>query len=231
MNNIKNSLPALILAASCFSHIAQAEVLFEDDFNNVSGGGLNFPHTQYQSGLGLSVHLDFAGWTKEGTSHGVDVDNGSNLAVNDRNVAAMIWQGHTLTQSNAVLGSNLLDHQYDLGFLMSAAVYEDSQQFTTSLGGMWIELLRNDNSVVSQELFQPGAWTGDMDFSEANMQYTGDGTGDVRISIRYSPTNNRFSGAIDNISLQSVSSVNTPSSVAFIALGLIGFISRRTNKK
>ncbi len=168
----------------------------------------------------------------------VDLANQHNAITAPREFAAMIWQGHSLTQNSAIAGSNSSGMQYDLSFLMSAAVYAGAGQESTADSGMWIDILRNDSSVLKSEFFKPGAWTGTMAFSNANLQYIGDGSGDIRLSVRYSAQNNRFSGAVDNLSLCSggcgqtgATNVPEPSTLAIFALGVMGLAARRFKKK
>jgi hypothetical protein len=223
---LKAVLGGLLLS---LSSLANAGIIFTEDFSATSGGS-HHNGQQFQSNLDLVVANEWAGWNRQGQSHGVDLNT---LVSAPTDMAAMIWQGHTLTLASAISGSNVFGTQYDLSFLMSAAVYANGGQTTTSNGGMWVELLKNDNTVLKSEFFKPGAWTGTMAFSQANLQYTGDGSGDIRLQVRYSAENNRFSGAVDNLSLSSgaPTSVPEPSTLAIFALSMIGLASRRFKKQ
>ena len=61
-------------------------------------------------------------------------------------------------------------------------------------------MLRGDSSVLATHVHAPGAWTGKMAFAAASFQYTGDGSGNVRLRIGPAGplTSGRFQGAIDN---------------------------------
>jgi hypothetical protein len=211
------------------SSLANAGIIFTEDFSATSGGSYHNGQ-QFQSNLNLVVANEWAGWNRQGQSHGVDLNT---LVSAPTDMAAMIWQGHTLTLASAILGSNIFGTQYDLSFLMSAAVYAHGSQTTTANGGMLVEILKNDNTVLKSELFKPGAWTGTMAFSQANLQYTGDGSGDIRLQVSYSAEHNRFSGAIDNLSLsnEAHTPVPEPSTLAIFALGIMGLVSRRFKKQ
>jgi len=64
-----------------------------------------------------------------------------------------------------------------------------------------IEVVRGDDRVLVSHKLSPGAWAGALRFAAHSFQYTGDGSGDVRLRIKAAgpQTSGRFHGAIDNI--------------------------------
>jgi hypothetical protein len=64
-----------------------------------------------------------------------------------------------------------------------------------------IDLLRQDNSVLKRFEHTPGAWKGRTEFSGIRFDYTGDGSGSLRVRIgpAGSARSGRFAGAVDNL--------------------------------
>ena len=224
---LNNLLACLILPITLFTNASIAEIIFEEDFNDFSGG-TSHNGAQFQSGLDLNVGLTFQGWGNDGRSHGVILDN-----TNGANMAAMIWVNHALTLNSGISDSNIAGTSYDLSFQMSAAVYAIGTQTTTADDGMYFDILRTDGSMLASQLFKPGAWTGNISFQNASLNYIGDGSGDVRIRVRSSLQDGHFSGAVDNLTLHQdgTTDVPEPSTLAIFTLGIMGLTSRRFKKQ
>ena len=113
----------------------------------------------------------------------------------------MIWQDNVIT--SGAIGANASGQVYRVNFEASPAVYaaSNSEQATEAGDALLIEVLRSDNRVLASHNCSPGAWTGAMAFAADGFQYTGDGSGDVRLRIKPAgpQTSGRFHGAIDNI--------------------------------
>ena len=67
-----------------------------------------------------------------------------------------------------------------------------------------MEVLRKDGSVLKSFEHTLGAWSGKSEFATTQFSYQGDGSGDIRLRIRAagSKTDDRFIGAIDNLTLK-----------------------------
>jgi len=172
-------------------------VLFAGNFNRYSG---NQNETQYQSSLKVACNGNVAGWTHAGTSvmHAVDRANPAGQS-NPSDWAVMIWQDNVITSH--AFDANAAGHAYCVNFEAGAAVYADASQATKAGDALLVEVLRKDNSVLASHTHAPGAWTGKMAFTAASFQYTGDGSGNVRLRIGPSGPmdSGRFQGAIDNV--------------------------------
>jgi hypothetical protein len=172
------------------------DVLFVESFNRYSGDQNGI---QYQSGLKVAHSGTVDGWANEGTSamHTVDRANPGGQA-HPSDWAVMIWQDNVIT--SGAFAANAAGHAYRVDFEASAAVYADASQATQPGDALLIEVLRGDSSVLASHTHAPGAWTGKMAFAAASFQYTGDGSGNVRLRIGPAGplTSGRFQGAIDN---------------------------------
>jgi hypothetical protein len=116
--------------------------------------------------------------------------------------AVMIWHDNVITLSSGILNSNNAGETYTLQFDASPAVYQAPDQMTTVDDGLLIEVLRSDNVVLASHEHLPGSWAGEIAFVSDAFQYTGDGSGDIR--LRVGPLNfgsGHFAGAIDNLKL------------------------------
>jgi hypothetical protein len=173
--------------------------VFAENFNRYSG---TQNAVQWQSGLKVAHSGSVTGWTKTGENavHAVDRANRAGQS-NPRNWAVMIWQDNVIT--SGPIAANASGQVYRVDFEASAAVYAatDPQQATQAGDDLLIEILRGDDRALASHKHSPGAWTGAMAFAAAGFEYTGDGSGDVRIRIKPAgpQTSGRFHGAIDNI--------------------------------
>jgi hypothetical protein len=167
--------------------------IFFENFNDYSGIQNSL---QADSGLEVSHSGDVMGWFREGggTIHAVDLDG-------EGEFAAMIWQNNVITWDEGI-DANAAGGVYTVEFLAGPAVYAASSQQTSDTDGLLIEILRDDDSVLSDFTHTPGAWQGFPLLAPVGFQYRGDGSGEVRIRIGPSlPGSGRFGGAIDNVSV------------------------------
>ena len=209
---------------------AAAATLFNENFNSYSGGGAISP--QFQSGQHLEALGNVAGWTKQG-GNAVHVVDRANLFGNanpaPRDYAVMIWQD-TLTLQNSISGANVAGATYSIDFEASAAVYAAGSQATTATEQFYVEILRANGSVLNSYTVTPGAWAGAMAFSDVSFQYTGDGSGDIRLRFGPSASDSQFNGAVDNLSI-SVSEVPLPAGGLLLLSGLAGVAGLKRRKK
>ena len=114
----------------------------------------------------------------------------------------MFYSDNTVTLNSAI-AANSSGKSYTVSFDAGPSVYEIISQATQAGDGLVVSVLRGDNSVLASYTALPGAWvTGPnaQNLRPFSFNYTGDGSGDVRIKIA---TNNsgsgRFGGALDNL--------------------------------
>jgi hypothetical protein len=173
--------------------------IFAEDFNSYSG---TQNAVQWQSGQKVAHSGSLSGWTKAG-EHGIHAVDRANRAgqSNPQNWAVMIFQDNVIT--SGALAVNASGQVYRIDFEASPAVYaaEKPQQATQAGDELLIEVLRGDDRVLASHKHSPGAWTGTLQFAAGSFQYTGDGSGDVRLRIKPAgtQTSGHFHGAIDNI--------------------------------
>jgi len=170
--------------------------------NNITGA--NFNGGQYQSNLVVAYAGNLIGWDEagNGTVHIVDVANVYGSATNTPNYVIMFWVDNIITQTTAVSNSNVANTQYVVTFKAGPAVYQISGQATqaTASDGIVFEVLRANNTVLATSTYLPGAWAGYPTLTSSSFNYTGDGTGDVRIRIKtVSSSTNRFGGCVDDV--------------------------------
>ena len=178
---------------------------FSENFSGYTPGA-GATNTQFQSGLTVGYIGDIPGWTKAGLHavHAVDLDGHGNWAV-------MIWQDNVIT-SMRTTADNASGADYVVHFNAGPAVDQDTSQLTSPTDGLLIQILRADNSVLSQFTYHPGAWSGAPALVPVSFHYTGDGSGALHLSVGPSaPNSGRFGGTIDDISI-------TPSTPANITL-------------
>jgi hypothetical protein len=205
--HLSQALAAGLLIVLNFSSSAHAIGIFSADFNDFTAPEGNFNGGQFESGLAVAHSGDLPDWEKSGggTVHVVDTANVHPDIDNPRNFAVMIWQDNVITQLDAIAGSNAAGIAHTVEFVASATVYQAPSQVTTASDGLLIEVLRPDDTVLESYVHDPGAWAGDIALVPDSFEYTGDGSGDIRLRIGPSaPGSGHFAGAIDNVSLSVV---------------------------
>ncbi len=178
---------------------------FSENFSGYTPGA-GATNTQFQSGLTVGYLGNIPGWTNVGVHavHAVDLDGHGNWAV-------MIWQDNVITSTHTT-ADNASGADYVVHFNAGPAVDQITSQLTSPTDGLLIQILRADNTVLSQFTYHPGAWTGAPALVPVSFHYTGDGSGLLHLSVGPSaPNSNRFGGTIDDISI-------TPSTPADITL-------------
>jgi dipeptidyl aminopeptidase/acylaminoacyl peptidase len=178
--------------------------IFTENFNRYRG---TQNAVQWQSGLKVAHSGSVPVWTKAGEHcmHAVDRANRAGQS-NAENWAVMIFQDNVITCG--AFAANASGQVYRVDFEASPAVYAatHSQQATRAGDELLFEVLRGDDRVLISHKHAPGEWTGTPKFAAGSFQYTGDGSGDVRLRIKPagSQTSGRFHGAIDNIIVRKV---------------------------
>jgi hypothetical protein len=192
-----------LLAAAVIAMIgglssAKASVIFSDDFNSYTG---NLLDTQADTGDQLAYGGSVPGWTGAGFNavHAVTVGSGD--------WAVMLYYNNSITLDTGV-AANDAGQNYVVSFDYGTGNYNSESQGTGVSDGLTVELLRDNNTVLAEQTYMPGAWgPGNYDLEaglQGTLSYTGDGTGDLRIEILDSnPTDTVFGGSIDNIALSS----------------------------
>lgn len=152
--------------------------------------------TQHLSGLNLAYGGNVSGWSATGGNavHVVDLSGSGNYAV-------MIWHDNVITRT-AATAANDAGVAYVVKFVAGPAVYQTPSQATGANDGLKIQLLRADNTVAVEFSHKPGAYAGASTMTPVSFNYTGDGTGSLRVRIAPLLVNStRFGGAIDELSI------------------------------
>jgi hypothetical protein len=156
--------------------------------------------TQATTGLNVAHHGTVVGWTGSGRGvlHAVDRSvKGGEATPSDW--AIMIFEDNVIT--SAEIDANAPGVSYRVACETSPAVYSQMAQATQKSDMLRIDLLRQDNSVLKRFEHTPGAWKGRTEFSGIRFDYTGDGSGSLRVRIgpAGSARSGRFAGAVDNL--------------------------------
>jgi hypothetical protein len=177
-------------------HGAGGEI-FVEGFGGYKG---NQNDTQFKTGLNVACDGKVPGWTGAGRRimHAVDRSfKGGEVTPSDW--AIMIFDDNVIT--SAEIDANATGATYRFAFDTSPAVYAQEFQATQATDALIIEVLRKDGSVLKSFKHAPGAWKGQTEFTAVGFDYTGDGSGSLR--LRISPEgaakSGRFAGAIDNL--------------------------------
>ena len=219
------------MGALVFSSQANAALLLQFDFNNITSSSIS--STQYQTGNRLVYNATFADWTKSGfnATHAIQLNGAVHGGVGD--YAIMIYGDNTLTQQGG-FAANDLGQAYYVSCDTGPTVYSDSNQATQSGDVFLVSLLRDNNSVLTSNSVAPGAWAGAQTFNQVYFSYVGDGTGPLRIKLE-SGTPTRFAGAIDNMAFWSSVPTAVPEPGSWtVSLALvigIGLMRRRRRSK
>ena len=184
-------------------------ILSTNNMNDISSGTFN--GGQYQTNLKVAFSGNLIGWDEggSGTVCLVDISNVVG-ASNTPNYVIMFWQDNSITQTTAVNNSNISGMVYTVSYRAGPAVYQIASQATTAnaTDGIVFEVLRANNTVLATSTYLPGAWTGTQTLTASSFNYTGDGTGNIRIRIKtVSTTNGRFGGCVDDVSITSGSAI------------------------
>lgn len=215
MNNSNRTRLGVLASGilACLSATAGAQTIFTENFNGITGLGLNGgPVGQVTTTHDLGFGGNLAGWGKSGagTIHAVDTANTwPGPTTNPQNWGVMFWQDNVITQAAGIAGSNDSGVDYSIDFLAAGAVYEDAGQVNNgTTDGLRIEVLRASDSAVlhtfDQIVAQP-IGVGDLGLTPYNFNFTGDGSGDIL--FRVGPVNagqGRFQGTIDDLELSVV---------------------------
>ena len=209
-------ISGLLLLAAGTVH---ASLIFIDNFDGYTG---TQNASQFNTGLEVSFAGNLPGWSKAGTSavHAVDFVLGAGV-----NYAPMFYANNKITLATP-MAANDTGINYEVAFDVGPAVYNVSSEKTTAIDGLVFKILRGDNSVLSQSTYMPGAWAGSQTLVPASFQYTGDGTGNIRISVEtLLPGAPRFGGAVDNLTLSSVPEPTT--ALLLLGSGAMFLLRRR----
>jgi hypothetical protein len=186
--------------------IPTTQILSTNNMNAVTNA-LQITGRQYQTNLIIGHAGNLAGWDEAGSSTVCIVDTANVYGgTNTPNYAIMLWVDNVITQTTAVLNSNVVNTQYIVNFKAGPAVYEDGGQATaaTASDGIVFEILRANNTVLATNTYLPGAWAGFPTLTASLFTYTGDGSGDVRVRIRtVSTSTGRFGGCVDDVVISS----------------------------
>ncbi len=195
-----------------------AEDLFAENFNGFFGGIRDTQ--QYLTMLWLSFNGQLPGWHVAGfhALHAIDLSGSGNYG-------AMIYNDNVITSMDAI-AANEHGVDYLVKFASAPAVYATPGEATTADDGLIIRLLRADNSVAFEFVHQPGAYTGVSSLTPVVLNYTGDGSGALRVRISsLRPASGRFGGLIEDLVIaRSGGSVTAPADLTLEATSSAGSI-------
>lgn len=216
------TITTALVTASLTSISASAAPLFSENFNAYSTA--NFGQ-QLSTNLRLGAWGDVPGWSKSG----INVVHAVERAASDW--AVMFYDTNTIT-SNVAFAANANGAKYNVSFDVAAAAYQHIGQATGVGDVLRFDLLNSVNAVVASFDYSAPSWTGNATnpFQQASFDYIGNGTGDVRLRISDVQNNNRFAGAVDNLSVSAAANVPEPASALLLMAGLagLGLARRRT---
>lgn len=182
------------------------EALFVEKFEQLTS--LQPAGTQPGTGAKLIYLTKPIGWTEAGlnATHAVE-RSGSEWAI--MVLGTGDGKGDNILTMNRGIRANEKGKKYRFYFDAGPTVYAESQR--TQEGDMFlIQLLRPDESILQTHKVSSAPWRGAAAFTEESFEYTGDGSGNLRIRIQPVPNTElevsplprgaaRFLGAISNI--------------------------------
>ncbi len=183
-----------------------AEV-FSEGFGGFTAPATNFNGTQFESGLPVAHSGNLPNWVKEGggTVHIVDVD-----PLPPPEPEGVQSNTNTLTLVEGI-DANDAGTTYQLTARIGPSVWAGAGQATTVDDFMTIQLLRPDDTILASFDARPEPWeAGNPDAQDLDgdgmldtpveFEYTGDGSGPVRLRIfGEAQGSSRFGGAIDDL--------------------------------
>jgi len=168
-------------------------VIYCENFDSFTGP---YAQTQFLSSKPVQYEGIHPGWSFVGRGiHTVDLGNAD--------YAFMIWDDNGF-KLDSTIKANALGQIYTVKFDASAGIFREPHKGTRAEDSFLVKILRKDNSVLATYKVHPGGWSGDMDFSEVEFTYIGDGSGNIRILIRPSVVSfesDHFAGAINNLKI------------------------------
>jgi hypothetical protein len=152
-------------------------------------------------------------WTRSGLnafhSVGRGVAGGTDLAL-------MIFDNNVATLTTGV-GANTAGVVYTVAFDLAPAAWVNGSQQTTSVDRLRVQILNAGGTVLRDYQIAAGEYTSSYTFTPQSFTYTGDGSGVVRVKIlSLNQSSNRFSGAIDNLSISAAQGGSVMAAVAYV---------------
>ena len=194
-------LPAVLAACALLATAAivradegAAPLPWRETFDGVRGGVADA--LQWQSGMRLSHGGEVSGWRHEGfhAVHAAERHGGGSAAI-------LLWEDERLTLLTGI-AANDAGVGYRLSCDVAPAVYATPAQATADGDGVVVEILRGDGTALASTTLLPGPWQGRLLFARRWLDWTGDGSGPVRIALRAARREGRFAGAIDELLIE-----------------------------
>lgn len=231
-----NFSPVLRIAATIAAFLvipnAHAVDILNFDMNNITNAQIS--SLQYQTNNQLVYGATLTDWTRSGFNAVHAIQLSGSTPGGPGNYATMIFGDNLITQQTAFAGANDNGVTYYVSYDIGPTVYSNSSQATQAGDQLRINLLRTNDTILTYNLFAPGAWAGVQTFTKAYFSYVGDGSGSLRLQIlSEQPANGRFAGAVDNISFWNSTPVPEPSTYALGAIATIvmAVAARRRNRR
>ena len=116
-------------------------------------------------------------------------------------------------RSKALIAANEKRKTYRVSLKVAPSVWASAAQATVERDGVMVNILRKDGSVLASHSSTPGAWKSGKNANNYQLRtfdYTGDGTGQIRVHLRPFPLHTgRFGGALDDLKIVDVASGET----------------------
>ncbi len=113
--------------------------------------------------------------------------------------------------SRKTFAINSLGKKYRFEVSVSPTVWANAAQATQSSDGILIRMFREDGTVAHRFVAQPGAWEESSDpaaFRELKFEYLGDGRGDLKIRLESLTHEDRFGGALDQLTVRNAAGLS-----------------------